>query len=308
MIDIWANEATDFTPWLAQHIGLLGDKLNMALEVLSTEAEANGRFVDILAEERDFGRVVIENQLTRSDDSHLSRLLIYAAGHDAKVLIWIAPSFGDDYRAALEWLNRWLADDVQVYGVEVVAWKIGDSLSAPDFRPVVVPNAWSNQAKRTTGNSALSNSAFNDYYRPLVTRLREEAGFDYMGRAGWRTKWRSFRTGYNRIVYALQIGDDEQAGAWVYLQIDANNYETIFARLEEKQREMAEEFSNGGLAFYGGKNIGVSMNSHVSIDNPDIDIETVRAWMYDNLVKLRTVVQPRLDTLMEELDPEEVIE
>ena len=32
--DIWENEATDFTPWLVQHIHVLGDALDMDLQRL----------------------------------------------------------------------------------------------------------------------------------------------------------------------------------------------------------------------------------------------------------------------------------
>ena len=35
--NVWENEATDFTPWLAEHIHILGEQLGMHLEVQSQE-------------------------------------------------------------------------------------------------------------------------------------------------------------------------------------------------------------------------------------------------------------------------------
>ena len=87
--DVWADEARDFTPWLAEHLHLLGVELNLALELVAVEAtlpEA-GR-VDIIAQQvSTMAKVVIENQLEVSDDSHCLRLLGYAANADANILV-----------------------------------------------------------------------------------------------------------------------------------------------------------------------------------------------------------------------------
>ena len=91
---VWPDEARDFTPWLADNLHLLGAELNLALELVEVEAtlpEA-GR-VDIIAQQvSTMAKVVIENQLEVSDDSHCLRLLGYAANADANILVWVARS------------------------------------------------------------------------------------------------------------------------------------------------------------------------------------------------------------------------
>ena len=105
---VWPDEARHFTPWLADHLHLLGSELNLALELVAVEAtlpEA-GR-VDIIAQQASsMAKVVIENQLEVSDDSHCLRLLGYAANAGANILVWVARDFTDYHRSILSWLNE----------------------------------------------------------------------------------------------------------------------------------------------------------------------------------------------------------
>ena len=89
---VWPNEASDFTPWLAEHIDLLGEALGLDIEVTQTEAAVGAFSLDILGKVSGSDRVVIvENQLERTDHVHLGQLLAYAAGLDAKIVVWISP-------------------------------------------------------------------------------------------------------------------------------------------------------------------------------------------------------------------------
>ena len=113
----WPNEAQHFTPWLAKNLCLLAAQLNLELELEATQANLDvaGR-VDILARDAvTKERVVIENQLGPSDDSHCLRLLGYAANAAANTLIWVAQDFLPSHRNILNWLNQ--SDSISVYAV-----------------------------------------------------------------------------------------------------------------------------------------------------------------------------------------------
>ena len=148
--EYWKREDTHFTPWLAQeeNISLLGDTIDMELEVQGQEANVGPFRADVLCRNTaDDTLVLIENQLERTDHTHLGQLITYAAGLDAVTLVWVVQRFTEEHRAALDWLNRITDDDFHFFGLEIELWQIGDSVAAPKFNLVAKPNDWSKSVR-----------------------------------------------------------------------------------------------------------------------------------------------------------------
>lgn len=143
---IWTHEATEFTPWLAneESIALLGEAIGIALEVEAQEKNVGPFKADILCKNlADNTWVLVENQLERTDHTHLGQLMTYAAGLHAVTIVWVAARFTEEHRAALDWLNEITSTDFNFFGLEVELWRIGDSQTAPKFNVVCKPNDWS---------------------------------------------------------------------------------------------------------------------------------------------------------------------
>ena len=103
---VWENEAIDFTPWLGENLTALGEALGLDLELKAQEAPVGGFSLDVLAHEPNTNRpVIIENQLETTDHDHLGKLITYASGYDANVVVWITREFKDEHRQALDWLK-----------------------------------------------------------------------------------------------------------------------------------------------------------------------------------------------------------
>jgi len=146
----WADEAREFTPWLASQEGirLLSESLGMELALEGKEIAVGPYSADILA--RDLttdAYVVIENQLEKTNHDHFGKALTYAAVLGAATVVWVARIFTEEHRKAVEWLNELTKGSLMFYGVELQVWKIGESEPAPRFEVVCGPNEVVRQAQ-----------------------------------------------------------------------------------------------------------------------------------------------------------------
>lgn len=184
---VWPHEAFDFTPWLAQpeNIRILGQTLGMDLEVDDQEVAVGPFAADIVCKNAaDSSWVLIENQIKKTDHTHLGQILTYAAGLNAKTMVWVAAKFTDEHRAALDWLNENTGESISFFGLEIELWRIGDSMPAPKFNVVSKPNDWSKAVKVQTGGgegdvSAHKNLQFEFWtafktYLETNTKLRSQ--------------------------------------------------------------------------------------------------------------------------------------
>jgi hypothetical protein len=142
--EYWKSESGEFTPWLAlpENIALLGDSLGIELEIVATEKDVGPFRADILCKDTNSNYVLIENQLEPTDHTHLGQLITYASGLDAVTIVWIAKEMREEHRAALDWLNRITANNINFFGIEIILKQIGDSPLAPEFVVTSKPNDW----------------------------------------------------------------------------------------------------------------------------------------------------------------------
>jgi hypothetical protein len=156
---VWEHEARDFSGWLVkdENLALLADELGIEIEAIGTE-ESSGRFrVDILAKETNSGDyIIIENQLEPTNHDHLGKVITYAAGYDAKYIIWIVKDVLDEHQKAIEWLNEHLDDSISCFLVKIEVWQIGESKRAPRFEVVSLKNNWVANLKRSVNSDELS--------------------------------------------------------------------------------------------------------------------------------------------------------
>ncbi len=158
---VWMHEQYDFSKWLStdENIKELGDTLNLSLIDIETEKFVGSYRCDIICKDELSGKtVLIENQLEKTNHDHLGKIITYASGLDANVVVWIVSSVKEEHASAIEWLNKHTDDDLSFFLVEVHAFTIGDSMPAPMFKIIEQPNDFAKSAKNMAKNPELNVS------------------------------------------------------------------------------------------------------------------------------------------------------
>ncbi len=150
---VWPHEALDFTPWLAQdeNMALLSDAIEIDMTVDEIESCVGDFNVDIFASETSTDRtIIIENQLEDTDHDHLGKLITYASGKSADVIVWLVKRAREEHRAAVEWLNNHTDENIGFFLCEIKLFRIGSSDPAVKFEVVERPNDWTKEVKKAT--------------------------------------------------------------------------------------------------------------------------------------------------------------
>lgn len=138
--DIWSNEARDFTPWLADNIDRLSTILNRELDVIECEKSVGPFSADIYAKDEYGNKVVIENQLEKTDHDHAGKLMTYGANLDVKVFVWITPKARHEHINLINWYNTHLDNDIQCYLIEILTHEIDGKNVTLDLKTICEPN------------------------------------------------------------------------------------------------------------------------------------------------------------------------
>ena len=304
--EFWSNEAGDFTPWLAEeeNLNLLADALDMELEFEKREVNVGegGFKADILCRNMEGDRVLIENQLERTDHNHLGQILTYASGLGVQTIVWVAKRFRDEHRAALDWLNEITEEGRSFFGVEIELWQIGESHPAPKFNIVCKPNDWS----RTTRRSASGNPSdllLREYWHQFETHLKNQES-PLVEIVKWHITHRGnyyiFKNNFPNINMRLEAARTKDiVRAKLQTWGDAIPY---FIALEAQEKEIQAKLGSP-LKFKGNqKTAGITLEDDQKppLENKD-DWPRQFEWLDTTLQRFDEVFRP----LIEKIDPDD---
>ncbi len=283
--DIWKHEALDFTKWLAreENIAILSKELGIDIEVLETEMNVGRYNVDIFAKDSQSDRkIIIENQLENTNHDHLGKVLVYSAGLDANIAIWIVKDVNEEHKQAIEWLNENTFDNINIFLVKVELWKIGNSLVAPKFQIICEPNNWA---------KILREKSYDDISGVKLENLNFWRGFVDYSKSIDKTFITQKPSTHN--WYVIRVGSSDYKISLLYnanldmvkCQFIVLNKD-IYKELVEVKDKIDLEIPNLEWDYLEDRKID---KISLSYNNVSSDLDNSYSWLLENAIKFKEV-------------------
>lgn len=298
----WKHEATDFTPWLASEANLeaLADALGLPeLALVATEHWVGEFKLDILCT-CDEEQVVIENQLEKTNHSHLGQILTYAAGIDARKVIWVAESFRPEHIAALEFLNQHTTEELNFFAVEIELWRIGSSPLAPKFEVVAKPNDWAKVGREQAKAAAHATPTKQRQLR-LWTELTEKLSHQASHIRPQKPRpqhWLNItigRAGFNLNPTANYRDDKLGVELYIHHQESKKMFQSLLEQKANIETQLGFQLDWQELPDAHACRIA-SWRPESPLEN-EADWPTYLEWFVQRLVKMNAVFRPIIQRL-----------
>lgn len=287
--DVWPLEDKNFTPWLAQEKNLeaLGKAIGLDLELVERESKVGNYVADIYAKvEGTEQGVIIENQYGDTNHDHLGKLITYAAGKHADVIIWIVERARDEHRQAVEWINQRTVASTGVFLLEVEVWRIENSKHAVKFNVVERPNNWAKLAATSLTETEQNRLSFWTLFRDTA---EQNASFTFSLQSPSTNHWYNLALGSSRYHLSLAALKKEMSAAF-YIKDDKE----LFHALEKSKGEIEAEVGCE-LEWSMATKICqiIAHNKKVNLDSKESWEEAI-AWMMEMAVKIKKAFLKRV--------------
>lgn len=295
--EVWPHEALDFTPWLAkeENMALLADAVGLDITVDEEESPVGDFSVDIFASETGTDRkIIIENQLEDTNHDHLGKLITYASGKSADIIIWVVKRAREEHKAAIEWLNNHTDDKIGFFLCEIKLYRIGDSNPAVKFEIVEKPNDWTKEIKKSSGGLNATQQARLDYWTAFNDYAFKNSAFakEFKKRKPGPDHWLSFSIGSSACgMSVLRLQNDGKVAVEFYISNDKALYHSLFAKKDTIEADTGFELDWRELPEKKASRILVE--KAVDLSN-EADWPLQFDWVMDTMIKMKKAFKKHL--------------
>lgn len=270
--DLWKHEQYDFSTWLSEdsNIEMLNDILGLTLTDVSKEVYVGSYRCDLVATDESSGiKVIIENQLEASDHDHLGKIITYASGLNANVIVWIVKQAKEEHKSAIEWLNNNTNSDINFFLIELHAYQIGDSLPAPYFKVVEEPNDFIKNNRVNGSQSELNKSQSERLeFWTLFNDILIDKGKPFNIRKATTAHWYDVAIGRSGVHVAISlVNRDSLVCLELYISDDKELFDNLYAKKDIIESELGfkmiwDRLDNGKASRIKYNIKGLNFNDH----------------------------------------------
>lgn len=290
--ELWKHEQYDFSDWLSKkdNIENLNEILGLTLVDISKETYVGAYRCDLFAKDETTGtKVIVENQLEISNHDHLGKIITYASGLDAKVVVWIVKEAREEHRSAIEWLNNNTNNKVGFFLIEIHAYKIGDSDPAPMFQIVEQPNDFIKNNKSFSKDESMNKSQsqrlefWNQFNDVIIER-----GKPFNVRKATTDHWYDVAIGRSDAHISITlVNRDSLIGVALYMPDNKDLYDKVVQKKEIIEEELGFTLSWERLDNYKASQIIYRIDG-LNFDNHE-NYNSLMNQVIDKVIKMRDV-------------------
>ena len=220
----------------------LSEALGIDIELEAAEHAVGGYSLDLVGKDITNDTIlIVENQLEQTDHSHLGQVLTYAAGTQASTIVWIATSFREEHRQALDWLNESTDDKTHFFGIELQVVKIGESAHAPLFKVVAQPNDWQKQIRAVTQSRGLTGKGalYVEFWSRYLDRVHVERPEWTRARTAGPDNWLEMKSPIKGCRVSVSFAQNDRLRHELYIDSgDGDENLRIFEQFRARQDEI----------------------------------------------------------------------
>lgn len=287
---VWAHEEYDFSSWLSkeENLSLLSDAIGIDIVLEELESAVGGFSVDLYASEEGTGRkIIIENQLEDTNHDHLGKIITYASGKDASVVVWIVKRARDEHRQAIEWLNQHTDEQIGFFLVEIELWQIDDSAFAPMFKVVERPNDWAKEIKKVSATSNATQQARLEYWTAFNNYAFGNKAFakEFKQRKPSTDHWMPLSIGTSACgMSILRLQQQSQVAVEFYINDDKELFRSLYERKAEIEADVGAELDWRELPEKKVSRILIKRDANLTDEQ---EWPQQFEWVMDKLIKMK---------------------
>ena len=267
--EAWKHEALDFTRWLSkeENLALLSEEIGVDINLIQTEANVGSFNVDVLAEDSNGRKIVIENQLEATNHDHLGKIITYASGYNAEIIIWIVKDVRNEHKQAIDWLNEHTDENINFFAIKLELWQIGDSPYAPKFQIISKPNEWAKIMKAPVSALTERKLKLLEFWTALNEFLNNKGSLVHPQKPS-SDHWNDVSIGTSKAHISLTaLGKENRIGVELYIPDNKEFYYQLASHKEEIEKLFGEELLWQELKGKKASRISVSRSNFNLYDN-----------------------------------------
>lgn len=296
--EVWRHEARDFTTWLENNVEVLNEVLDFELESVEREQAAGAFSVDLVGTDSQHRRIVIENQLEKSDHDHLGKVVTYLAALEAKAAVWIVAEPRPEHTGAITWLNESIGTDF--YLIKVEAIRIDNSKPAPLFTLITGPSLETKQVAATKSELTERHKLRLEFWGGLLEMASETPLNQFSGISPSAESWIQAGAGRSGVHWIYRV---RQADSSVELAFEGPDFDLNRRRLDrlrEDKNKIESEFGSPLEWDFSDGRKRCSIRHTLPGGGyrvPEGDWSRVQSVMVDSMESLVRTLRPRLGPL-----------